>query len=279
MQVRLDMSEYGERHSVSKLVGAPPGFMGYGTQGGVLTEAVRRHPHCLILLDEVEKAHPDVFNLLLQVLEDGRCARLGRWCIPDLPRNVDWGGGEGEGVWLLTVPQNFCSGFEWLLRRLALEWGVRGRPPMLAIPYACPLKPWTIHFRLDSRFAPEGESCPMVSKGRMKAERMHERMFFMFRLTDSSGRVANFKHSLIVMTTNLGGSAGKKSLAFDLHSGGEEEQERVQAAVTEELKVCLSCYSLCSSGGGGCYLGCRYLGGVQRLVASSRYDHRVTPQV
>jgi len=78
MQVRLDMSEYGERHSVSKLVGAPPGFMGYGTQGGVLTEAVRRHPHCLILLDEVEKAHPDVFNLLLQVLEDGRCARLGR---------------------------------------------------------------------------------------------------------------------------------------------------------------------------------------------------------
>jgi len=100
----------------------------------------------------------------------------------------------------------------------------------------------------------------MVSKGRMKAERMHERMFFMFRLTDSSGRVANFKHSLIVMTTNLGGSAGKKSLAFDLHSGGEEEQERVQAAVTEELKVCLSCYSLCSSGGGGLLSGLQVSG-------------------
>ncbi len=69
--VRIDMSEYMEKHSVSRLVGAPPGYIGYD-EGGRLTEAVRRRPYCVVLLDEVEKAHPDVFNILLQVLEDGR---------------------------------------------------------------------------------------------------------------------------------------------------------------------------------------------------------------
>ena len=69
--VRIDMSEYGERHSVARLVGAPPGYVGY-EEGGQLTEAVRRRPYAVVLLDELEKAHPDVFNVLLQVLEDGR---------------------------------------------------------------------------------------------------------------------------------------------------------------------------------------------------------------
>ena len=69
--VRIDMSEYGEKHSVSRLVGAPPGYVGYD-QGGQLTEAVRRRPYSVVLLDEVEKAHPDVFDVLLQVLDDGR---------------------------------------------------------------------------------------------------------------------------------------------------------------------------------------------------------------
>ena len=69
--VRLDMSEYGERHTVSRLIGAPPGYVGYD-DAGQLTEAVRRRPHQVILFDEIEKAHPDVFNLLLQILEDGR---------------------------------------------------------------------------------------------------------------------------------------------------------------------------------------------------------------
>ncbi len=69
--VRLDMSEFGERHTVSRLVGAPPGYVGYG-EAGQLTETVRRRPYTVLLLDEMEKAHPDVFNLLLQVLEDGR---------------------------------------------------------------------------------------------------------------------------------------------------------------------------------------------------------------
>ena len=69
--VRIDMSEYMEKHSVSRLIGAPPGYIGYD-EGGQLTEAVRRHPYCVVLFDEVEKAHPDVFNVLLQVLDDGR---------------------------------------------------------------------------------------------------------------------------------------------------------------------------------------------------------------
>jgi ATP-dependent Clp protease ATP-binding subunit ClpA len=69
--VRIDMSEYMEKHAVSRLVGAPPGYVGY-EEGGQLTEAVRRRPYQVILLDEVEKAHPDVFNVLLQVLDDGR---------------------------------------------------------------------------------------------------------------------------------------------------------------------------------------------------------------
>jgi ATP-dependent Clp protease ATP-binding subunit ClpB len=69
--IRIDMSEFMEKHSVARLIGAPPGYVGY-EEGGYLTEAVRRKPYAVLLLDEVEKAHPDVFNLLLQVLDDGR---------------------------------------------------------------------------------------------------------------------------------------------------------------------------------------------------------------
>ena len=69
--IRIDMSEYMEKFSVSRLIGAPPGYVGY-EEGGQLTEAVRRKPYSVILLDEIEKAHPDVFNILLQVLDDGR---------------------------------------------------------------------------------------------------------------------------------------------------------------------------------------------------------------
>ena len=69
--VRIDMSEYMEKHTVSRLVGAPPGYVGY-EEGGQLTEAVRRRPYAVILLDEIEKAHPDVFNVLLQLMDDGR---------------------------------------------------------------------------------------------------------------------------------------------------------------------------------------------------------------
>jgi ATP-dependent Clp protease ATP-binding subunit ClpB len=69
--VRIDMSEYQERHTVSRLVGAPPGYVGY-EEGGQLTEAVRRKPYSVVLFDEVEKAHPDVFNTMLQILDDGR---------------------------------------------------------------------------------------------------------------------------------------------------------------------------------------------------------------
>jgi ATP-dependent Clp protease ATP-binding subunit ClpA len=71
LMIRFDMSEFQERHTVSRLVGAPPGYVGY-EEGGQLTEAVRRKPYSVVLLDEIEKAHPDVFNLLLQILDDGR---------------------------------------------------------------------------------------------------------------------------------------------------------------------------------------------------------------
>src|SRR5207237_6401686 len=69
--VRIDMSEYQEKHTVSRLIGAPPGYVGYD-EGGQLTEAVRRRPYAVVLLDEIEKAHPEVFNVLLQLLDDGR---------------------------------------------------------------------------------------------------------------------------------------------------------------------------------------------------------------
>ena len=69
--VRIDMSEYMEKHTVARLIGAPPGYVGY-EEGGQLTEAVRRRPYAVILLDEIEKAHPDVFNVLLQIMDDGR---------------------------------------------------------------------------------------------------------------------------------------------------------------------------------------------------------------
>jgi ATP-dependent Clp protease ATP-binding subunit ClpB len=69
--VRIDMSEYMEKHAVARLIGAPPGYVGYD-EGGQLTEAVRRRPYAVILFDEIEKAHPDVFNVLLQVMDDGR---------------------------------------------------------------------------------------------------------------------------------------------------------------------------------------------------------------
>jgi len=71
LMTRIDMSEYQERHSVSRLIGAPPGYIGY-EEGGQLTEAVRHKPYSVVLLDEIEKAHPDLFNLLLQVLDEGR---------------------------------------------------------------------------------------------------------------------------------------------------------------------------------------------------------------
>jgi ATP-dependent Clp protease ATP-binding subunit ClpB len=77
---RIDMSEYMEKHSVSRLIGAPPGYVGY-EEGGALTEHVRRKPYSVVLFDEIEKAHPDVFNVMLQILDDGRLTdgQGGRW--------------------------------------------------------------------------------------------------------------------------------------------------------------------------------------------------------
>jgi ATP-dependent Clp protease ATP-binding subunit ClpB len=111
--VRIDMSEFMEKHSVARLIGAPPGYVGY-EEGGYLTEAVRRRPYSVLLLDEIEKAHPDVFNILLQVLEDGRLtdgqgrtvdfrntvvvmtSNLGADRIQELAQTNDTGGSDGE---------------------------------------------------------------------------------------------------------------------------------------------------------------------------------------
>jgi ATP-dependent Clp protease ATP-binding subunit ClpB len=111
--VRIDMSEFMEKHSVSRLIGAPPGYVGYD-EGGVLTEAVRRRPYQVVLFDEVEKAHPDVFNVLLQVLDDGRLtdgqgrtvdfkqtliiltSNLGARALSELPEGVDTSGAKAE---------------------------------------------------------------------------------------------------------------------------------------------------------------------------------------
>lgn len=130
--VRIDMSEFMEKHSVSRLVGAPPGYVGY-EEGGYLTEAVRRRPYSVILLDEVEKAHPDVFNILLQVLDDGRLtdgqgrtvdfrntvvimtSNLGSDLIQERFGELDYG--HMKDLVLGVVSQNFPSGVHQPYRR------------------------------------------------------------------------------------------------------------------------------------------------------------------
>jgi ATP-dependent Clp protease ATP-binding subunit ClpB len=112
--VRIDMSEYQEKHNVSRLVGAPPGYVGY-EEGGQLTEAVRRRPYAVVLLDEIEKAHPDVFNVLLQIMEDGRLTD-GQGRTVDFTNSVlimtsNLGGGADEGAVLAAVRAHFKPEF------------------------------------------------------------------------------------------------------------------------------------------------------------------------
>jgi ATP-dependent Clp protease ATP-binding subunit ClpB len=112
--VRIDMSEYQEKHNVSRLVGAPPGYVGY-EEGGQLTEAVRRRPYAVILLDEIEKAHPDVFNVLLQIMDDGRLTD-GQGRTVDFKNSVlimtsNLGGGADEDTVLATMRNHFKPEF------------------------------------------------------------------------------------------------------------------------------------------------------------------------
>ena len=112
--VRIDMSEYQEKHNVSRLVGAPPGYVGY-EEGGQLTEAVRRRPYAVVLLDEIEKAHPDVFNVLLQLLDDGRLTD-GQGRTVDFTNTVlimtsNLGGGADERTVLNVVRGHFKPEF------------------------------------------------------------------------------------------------------------------------------------------------------------------------
>jgi ATP-dependent Clp protease ATP-binding subunit ClpB len=112
--VRIDMSEYQEKHNVSRLVGAPPGYVGY-EEGGQLTEAVRRRPYAVVLLDEIEKAHPDVFNVLLQLMDDGRLTD-GQGRTVDFTNTVlimtsNLGAGADEQVVMATVHTHFKPEF------------------------------------------------------------------------------------------------------------------------------------------------------------------------
>ena len=112
--VRIDMSEYQEKHNVSRLVGAPPGYVGY-EEGGQLTEAVRRRPYAVVLLDEIEKAHPDVFNVLLQLLDDGRLTD-GQGRTVDFTNTVlimtsNFGGGADERTVMNIVRGHFKPEF------------------------------------------------------------------------------------------------------------------------------------------------------------------------
>jgi ATP-dependent Clp protease ATP-binding subunit ClpB len=112
--VRIDMSEYQEKHNVSRLVGAPPGYVGY-EEGGQLTEAVRRRPYAVVLLDEIEKAHPDVFNVLLQLLDDGRLTD-GQGRTVDFTNTVlimtsNLGGGADESIVMNVVSNHFKPEF------------------------------------------------------------------------------------------------------------------------------------------------------------------------
>jgi ATP-dependent Clp protease ATP-binding subunit ClpB len=112
--VRIDMSEYQEKHNVSRLVGAPPGYVGY-EEGGQLTEAVRRRPYAVVLLDEIEKAHPDVFNVLLQLMDDGRLTdgqgRTVNFTNTVLIMTSNLGGGADEPVVMNAVRSNFKPEF------------------------------------------------------------------------------------------------------------------------------------------------------------------------
>ena len=128
--IRLDMSEYMEKHTVSRLVGAPPGYVGY-EEGGQLTEAVRRRPYSVLLLDEIEKAHPDVFNILLQLLDDGRLTDgQGRTvdfrnCVVIMTSNI------GSQLIAEVPPEADASVWEQLRERVLTELRESFRPEFL----------------------------------------------------------------------------------------------------------------------------------------------------
>ena len=126
MMTRIDMSEYQERHSVSRLVGAPPGYVGYD-EGGQLTEAVRRKPYSVVLLDEIEKAHPDVFNTLLQVLDDGRLT-------DNKGRTVDF-----KNTILIMTSNVGADIIQGYMEHLPLEDNISGSSPV--IPGSSPVIP------------------------------------------------------------------------------------------------------------------------------------------
>ena len=148
--LRFDMSEYMERHTVSRLIGAPPGYVGFD-QGGLLTEAITKHPHCVLLLDEIEKAHPDVFNLLLQVMDhgtltdnNGRKADF-RHVIIVMTTNAGAAGDERAPSIGFTHADNASDGMEAIRRIFTPEF----RNRLDAVIQFAPLDPITIERVVD----------------------------------------------------------------------------------------------------------------------------------
>ncbi|RUM43578.1 MAG: ATP-dependent Clp protease ATP-binding subunit, partial [Desulfurobacterium sp.] len=128
--IRFDMSEYMERHAVSKLIGAPPGYVGY-EEGGQLTEAVRRKPYSVILLDEIEKAHPDVFNILLQILDDGRLTDAKGRTVDFSNTVIIMTSNVGSEKIMNLTKEEFEKNYEKIKENLMKELKLRFRPEFL----------------------------------------------------------------------------------------------------------------------------------------------------
>ena len=148
MMTRIDMSEYQERHSVSRLVGAPPGYVGYD-EGGQLTEAVRRKPYSVVLLDEIEKAHPDVFNTLLQVLDDGRLT-------DNKGRTVDF-----KNTILIMTSNVGADIIQGYMEHLPLEDNISGSSPV--IPDSSPVIPGSSPVIPDSTGNPQSMRAKLLA--------------------------------------------------------------------------------------------------------------------
>jgi len=128
--IRLDMSEYMEKHAVSKLIGAPPGYVGY-EEGGQLTEAVRRKPYSVILLDEIEKAHPDVFNILLQILDDGRLTDAKGRTVDFRNTVIIMTSNVGSEYLMSLSKEEFENNYDKIMERLMSQLKLKFRPEFL----------------------------------------------------------------------------------------------------------------------------------------------------
>ncbi|MGH3113178.1 MAG: AAA family ATPase, partial [Gaiellaceae bacterium] len=211
--VRIDMSEYMEKHAVSRLVGSPPGYVGYD-EGGQLTEAVRRKPYSVLLLDEIEKAHPDVFNILLQILEDGRLTDSQgrtvdvRHAIVIMTSNI------GASEIARNTPLGFSVGdaehgmtYDDMKNRVMGELKKVFRPEFLN--------------RVD-----EVIIFTALTRQQLAAIVQIQLDQVARRLTDGHGRTVDFRNVVVIMTSNLGSHIYREY----------EKPEKVRPLLMQELR-------------------------------------------